>query len=208
MNVFCSASGAPAKIDISNRRRLARFLEGISDVLGRANGAGDGPDDLATNAALQQRLRSLLTGPAAGARDPATDSTRTSDPLQHEAIERHSELGERLVRPLCPSDAVASAIRHHHERWDGSGYPDGLAGDDIPLASRIIAIADSFDAMTFSQPCRLTALTELTGPVRNAREAITELRKEAGQQFDPELAESFVSLLAASAYLSIEENES
>jgi len=103
-------------------------------------------------------------------------------------VEVHAEIGERLVRPLGFSSAVASAIRHHHERWDGAGYPDRLRGDEIPLAARIIAIADAFDAMTTPRPDR---------GARDELGAVRELRKEAGAQFDPYLVDQWAALIDA-----------
>jgi HD-GYP domain-containing protein (c-di-GMP phosphodiesterase class II) len=74
-------------------------------------------------------------------------------------------------------------IRHHQERWDGRGYPDGLSGTQIPLLARVMAIADAFDAMTSDRPYR---------PAMSPREAAGILRKGAGQQWDPELVETFL----------------
>lgn len=100
--------------------------------------------------------------------------------------EQHPEIGERLVRPLGFSSAVASAIRHHHESWDGSGYPDGLRGTDIPLASRIIALAEAFDSM-------VTGRSSSGQP--STSEVTEELKRQAGLRFDPRLVEEFLSIL-------------
>jgi response regulator RpfG family c-di-GMP phosphodiesterase len=96
----------------------------------------------------------------------------------------------RLLRPLGLGTPIARILRHHHERFDGKGYPDGLAGQDIPLAARVIAIADAFDAMTCEQPYR---------SARGRDEALAELRAEAGAQFDPELVRLFCSLVEGGA---------
>ena len=77
-------------------------------------------------------------------------------------------------------------IRHHHERYDGNGYPDGLTGEEIPLGGRILAIADSYDAMTSTRPYR-KAMT--------AAEAMEEIRAGAGTQFDPGLVVAFVEMM-------------
>ncbi len=97
-------------------------------------------------------------------------------------IRRHPAKGVRLVEPLSFPSAVNSAIRHHHERWDGKGYPDGLAGEEIPLLARIIALADSYDAMTSDRPYR----PELD--FQNVRE---EIVKNSGVQFDPKMVSVF-----------------
>jgi putative two-component system response regulator len=101
--------------------------------------------------------------------------------LSHEecqSIRFHPIKGVRLIEPLGFSHNVISAILHHHERWDGKGYPDGLMGDRIPLLARIITIADSYDAMTSDRPYR-SGLA--------AHRVEEEIAKNAGTQFDPEI---------------------
>ena len=71
---------------------------------------------------------------------------------EYEIVKQHVVLGDLIVRDLPDTDAIRAGIRHHHERWDGTGYVDGLAGEDIPLIARIVAVADSFSAMTTSRP--------------------------------------------------------
>ena len=91
-------------------------------------------------------------------------------------MREHSAIGERILRPLPDLADVATAVRHEHERWDGGGYPDGLAGADIPLASRIVLACDTFSALVSDRPYR-AALSIV--------EAKEELRRHAGTQFDP-----------------------
>lgn len=91
----------------------------------------------------------------------------------------HPILGERIVAPLGFPDCVRQVIRHHHERWDGRGYPDGLAGSEIPAPARVFAIADVIDAMTSIRPYRKPVSFE---------EAVHEVILHAGTQFDPALA--------------------
>jgi HD-GYP domain-containing protein (c-di-GMP phosphodiesterase class II) len=79
-------------------------------------------------------------------------------------------------------DPVADLVLHHHERWDGNGYPDGLHGDEIPLGARIIFVTDAFDAMTSDRIYR---------PKRSARAALAELRRCSGTQFDPAIVSAF-----------------
>jgi putative two-component system response regulator len=110
-------------------------------------------------------------------------ATPTSE--ERALIARHCEGGQRIVTPTGLDD-VALWIRHHHERWDGTGYPDGLAGEAIPIESRIIAGADALDAMTTRRSDR---------PRRSTAEAIAEFSENAGSQFDPRVAEVVIGLL-------------
>jgi putative two-component system response regulator len=103
-----------------------------------------------------------------------------------EAVQRHVEIGERIAAPLPGAERFGPIIRHHHERWDGSGYPDGLAGQAIPVGARIIGIVDAFDAMTQYRPYR---------EARSISEAVEEMRLEKGRQFDPDLVDEFVRVI-------------
>ena len=94
-------------------------------------------------------------------------------------------MGARIFAQLNELSFLLPALRSHHERWDGTGYPDGLRGKEIPLLARLIAIGDAFDAMTDERTYRRTPLT--------FNEACEELRREAGGQFDPELVEVFTA---------------
>jgi putative nucleotidyltransferase with HDIG domain len=107
------------------------------------------------------------------------------------AVRCHPELGERLVREaLALPDETAVAIRHHHERFDGRGYPDGLAGTEIPLTARIVAVADAYDAMISDRPYR-RAMT----PVQ----ARAEVARCAGSHFCPDVVAALLGALSASA---------
>jgi HD-GYP domain-containing protein (c-di-GMP phosphodiesterase class II) len=101
-------------------------------------------------------------------------------------MRRHPEIGEQICRPLRSSRFFAPVVRHHHERWDGSGYPDHLRGAAIPRAARIVSLVDAFDAMTHDRPYR---------PARPIEAALDELRSEAGRQFDPALVPVFSTLM-------------
>jgi len=98
-------------------------------------------------------------------------------------IRRHPEIGMRLLESTMYLHALAPAILHHHERWDGEGYPDGLKGEAIPFAARVIAVCDAWQAMVSDRPYR---------PALTPERAIAELRAGAGSQFDPHLVEAFV----------------
>jgi putative nucleotidyltransferase with HDIG domain len=96
-------------------------------------------------------------------------------------VEQHSTAGEKLVAGLG-DDLLAAIVRHHHERFDGGGYPDGLAGKAIPLGARIVAVADTFDAVTSARPYRAAICR---------REALELLEAEAGTQLDPDVVGAF-----------------
>ena len=95
-------------------------------------------------------------------------------------------IGERILRVLPGLGTVARIVRHEHERWDGGGYPDGLAGEEIPLGSRIIIAADTYHAITSDRPYRAA---------RSHAEAVEELTRCAGTQFDPNVAAALIGLL-------------
>ena len=106
-------------------------------------------------------------------------------PEEWELIWKHPEVGYRIARSSPELAPIAEAILSHHEWWDGSGYPRGLEGEDIPLISRIIAIADAYDAMTQGRPYKKALSRE---------ETLQQLQKRAGSQFDPNLLDIFVKI--------------
>jgi diguanylate cyclase (GGDEF)-like protein/putative nucleotidyltransferase with HDIG domain len=101
-------------------------------------------------------------------------------------LERHPQIGYRMLESLGV-DPIADWVLHHHERWDGHGYPDGLAGEEIPLGARIIFVADAFDAMTSDRLYRAALSFD---------EAVAEVERCAGTQFDPEVAGAFLACIA------------
>jgi putative two-component system response regulator len=101
-------------------------------------------------------------------------------------IKQHSNKSIELLAPLKLSTNILSFIQHHHEHYDGTGYPDGLAGEQIPIGARIIAISDAYDSMTSNRPYRKPLSSE---------EAKTELTKFSGKQFDPKLITIFLDVL-------------
>ena len=102
---------------------------------------------------------------------------------EYAVMKKHSEVGAEIVACLG-DDQLTSIVRAHHERWDGRGYPDGLAGTDIPLAARIIAVADTYDAITTTRSYRAKS---------SHSKAIRILREESGRQFDPTVVDAFVA---------------
>ena len=115
------------------------------------------------------------------------------DAAEWEVMKRHSEIGEDIMLStgLEESWRAALAIRHHHEHYDGGGYPDGLSGKAIPICSRIISIADSYDAL---------AVVRSYHGARNHEEIMAMLNDERGKKYDPELMEIFSSIMAHSPY--------
>jgi putative nucleotidyltransferase with HDIG domain len=106
-------------------------------------------------------------------------------------VKRHSEIGAQMIEPLEPLSGAVPAVRHHHERPDGSGYPDGLEGDEIPLAARIIAVADAYDVMLRGRLYRPKRLRAKSSPA----EALAELEREGGSQFDVRVVEALRRVL-------------
>ncbi len=105
---------------------------------------------------------------------------------EYSEIKKHPALGADIITNVDFLRDVAKIVRHHHERYDGNGYPDGLGGDQVPIESYILALADSYDAMTTNRPYREALSKE---------ESIEEIRKHSGTQFHPDLAEHFIKIL-------------
>jgi HD-GYP domain-containing protein (c-di-GMP phosphodiesterase class II) len=104
---------------------------------------------------------------------------------EFEAIRQHPEIGFRILRDIPQFSPVLGGVRHHHERFDGRGYPHGLAGADIPLHARVIAIADTFDAMSSTRVYRAA---------RPRAEVLAEMRRVSGEQFDPAILDAFLEV--------------
>jgi len=98
-------------------------------------------------------------------------------------IRRHPVAGAHLIEGVVELRKALPYVLHHHERWDGRGYPDGKAGEEIPLEARVLGVADAFDAMTSARPYR---------PALTVEAALGEIERCGGTQFDPELARAFV----------------
>jgi len=119
--------------------------------------------------------------------DPSLAATETNlDGPQLEAMREHAPAGARLLEHITYPWNVLPVIRHHHERYDGSGYPEGLKGREIPLGARIIAVVDAYVAMCSPRPYRVAL---------NVGQAVDELEREAGHQFDPEVVEALIRVL-------------
>lgn len=107
-------------------------------------------------------------------------------------MQMHTRIGRRILAGLRGMDELLAAIELHHENFDGSGYPYGLEGDNVPIIARIVRVADAFDAMTTTRVYR---------PSFNAEQAAEQIRSGAGRQFDPEVVEAFEAVLREAAVL-------
>lgn len=101
-------------------------------------------------------------------------------------IRKHPEIGSNIIRKIKVFQPVVDIVRHHHERYDGKGYPDGLSGQEISLGARIVSVADAFDAMTSMRAYR---------PTITLNDAVNEMRRCRGSQFDPEIADVLIDMV-------------
>jgi putative nucleotidyltransferase with HDIG domain len=106
--------------------------------------------------------------------------------MEYRTAKEHTVIGSRIVAEIDELTEVASVIRHHHERYDGKGYPDGLQGDAIPLLARILAIVDAYEAIISQRTYRARQPSEI---------ALEEIAMHSGRQFDPELVDIFVQVV-------------
>jgi putative two-component system response regulator len=105
---------------------------------------------------------------------------------EYEQIKQHPDYGARIIQPMRFASEVGPIIRHHHERWDGQGYPQGLRGEAIPVGARIVAVVDAYDAMMTDRPYRRSL---------GLAESLRRLREGQGTQWDPQLVEIFVAMV-------------
>lgn len=121
-----------------------------------------------------------------GVREEILNKGTNLTPEEYEHVKTHVIVGEEILRPiLTDNDGMRLVVRHHHERYDGKGFPDALVGENVPLDARILAVADAYDAMTSPRPYRKARTTE---------EAIQEIARGRGTQFDPRVVEEFLAL--------------
>ncbi len=118
-----------------------------------------------------------------GIRDNILNKDRLLTDEEYEEVKKHSEIGANILGPIRELGEIIECVRHHHERFDGSGYPDGLEGDEIPLPSRIISVADAFDTITTERPYK---------EKKPAEEAVKEIEKNSGTHFDPLIVQAFM----------------
>ncbi|MFH1752592.1 MAG: HD domain-containing phosphohydrolase [Candidatus Omnitrophota bacterium] len=118
-----------------------------------------------------------------GVRDNILNKKKKLNKQEVKAIMMHAEIGAAILQPIRELGDIIAAVKYHQEKFDGSGYPGGLKGKDIPMMARIIAVADTFDAVTTNRPYRRK---------RRAPEAVKEIKKCSGTQFDPDIVDAFV----------------
>lgn len=180
-------TGTPAYRDMTIRIRSRRVHE-LSLMIGRDCGMD------ARQLAVLSMASSFHDIGKIGVPDKILKKPSGLDEVEWRNIRKHSEFGEHMLLSSGfrghPINGAAEAIRHHHEHYDGSGYPDCLAGEAIPLASRIIAIADSYDAMAVTRAYR-TAMTH--------SEIMAVMDEETGTKFEPQLMRMFSERIGHSA---------
>ena len=148
--------------------RVARYAAHVARLLGLSFPTVD----LVRRAAFVHDIGKILIP------DSIVQKPGALTPEEQEIVRMHSELGARMLSRRPAMRDLAPIVLHHHERWDGNGYPTGLSGSDIPVESRVIFVADAFDAMTTERPY---------GRVLTYREAGEELARCAGRDFDPQV---------------------
>jgi HD-GYP domain-containing protein (c-di-GMP phosphodiesterase class II) len=174
---FRAAVRAAAESDPTRSSHESRVAIVAATVAG-AMGLGDGEQQAIVTCALLHDLgKSLLPRALCEKPGPLTSPEWT-------LMRRHPEMSEQIAQGFVSSPYVLGSIRSHHERWDGTGYPDRTAGPATPLAARIFAVADSLDAMTETRPYR--------APV-DWEEAVGEIAGARGSQFDPEAVDALVA---------------
>lgn len=104
---------------------------------------------------------------------------------EFEHVKQHCELGQHILAPIAEHTEIPQIIKHHHERYDGTGYPDGLSQEQIPMGARILAVADAYDAMTSERPYR---------KAMEAKVASAEIERGKGNQFDPQVVDAFLKV--------------
>jgi putative two-component system response regulator len=162
----------------------ARRVSGYAAAVGRRLGLDSQELERLTLAALLHDLGKIATP------DHILLKPDVLTPGEREVVRQHAERGARMLAGVPEMEEVASFIRHHHEHWDGTGYPEGLSRDFIPLASRIIHLTDSYDAMTSPRPFREACDHET---------AVRLIERQSGAQFDPDVVRAFLDLEALAA---------
>jgi putative two-component system response regulator len=159
-------------------QRVARF----ATLIARSMGLQREDVDVVAQVALLHDIGKI------GMQDSILNKPSNLTPEERDLVKSHPVVGAQILSPVKTFERHVAGIRHHHEMFDGSGYPDGLKGDDIPLAARIVSLADAFDAMTSTRPYRIGLPLGF---------AMQEMMKMRGRQFCPRSVDAFVKVLQA-----------
>ena len=173
LRALTSALDARDGIASGHSRRVANYTASLTEALGISE---EEQESIKLAALLHDIGKIFIMEQILSKPGRLTDQDRY-------AIRRHPEMGEIVVNGVEMLKRTKPVIRHHHERFDGKGYPDGLSGEEIPLGARMIAIAGAFDCIT--SECTFQ-------PTRDLEEAIDEIERHAGTQFDPEIVRIFL----------------
>ncbi|MCX5666216.1 MAG: HD-GYP domain-containing protein [Candidatus Omnitrophica bacterium] len=148
---------------------------------------------IAKKLGLEEEAERMLMGGAllhdlgkVGIEDAILKKKGQLTPQEYEIVKQHSVIGENILKPLHSMSKLSILVRHHHEFYDGTGYPDGLKGEEIPLAARILTVVDIYDALITDRSYRKALSHD---------EGIKMLRKYAGNKLDPKLVEMFIGLI-------------
>jgi putative nucleotidyltransferase with HDIG domain len=162
---------------MNHTRRVAKLSEDLCNKLKL-------PTNLTNEIAIASSLHDIgkIIVP-----DAVLNKSGTLTKEEFDIIKKHSEEGEKIASKLSLFREGAKLIRHHHERYDGTGYPDGLKGEEIPYGARVICIADSFDTMI--TPRIYKPYT------KSIQEALEEVERCKGTQFDPQIADAFIEMI-------------
>jgi cyclic di-GMP phosphodiesterase len=160
-------------------QRVARF----SRLIARSLGLPKEEVEIIAQVALLHDIGKI------GMLDKILNKPANLTPEERETIKAHPVVGAQILGPVVTFQKHLAGIKHHHEMYDGSGYPDGLKGTGIPLAARIVCLADAFDAMTSTRPYRVGLPIDY---------AVQEMKKMSGRQFCPDCVEAFVRVLTSS----------
>jgi HD-GYP domain-containing protein (c-di-GMP phosphodiesterase class II) len=171
-------------MDLDLADRVGTGMAGLAHRLGQSLGLDGAELKGAVFGALVHDIGNL------GIPDAILSKPGPLTKVERAEMRRHPEIGEGICRSFPSSRPFAPVVRHHHERWDGAGYPDRLRGQVIPVGARIVGLVDAFDAMIHDRPFR---------PALSVEAALAEIQREAGRQFDPWLVPRFFDLIAPAA---------
>lgn len=176
INAFCKAIGVRDEYTMRHSEKVAELMVGFAEYLKLSA-------DQVTVACLAGMVHDIGK---IGISEQILNKPGKLTDAEFEVIKRHPVKGADILAEIEEFFSIAHIVRHHHERYDGRGYPDGISGKSIPFISRMMTLCDAFDAMTSTRCyCR----------PRNAQQALMEIQNCAGKQFDPELAEEFVAFI-------------